>query len=331
MWLIDDSLEMPSTPDSSTKNGSSSRQGLSHIERKREQSRASTRRWRANEKLTLDGLRRQILGLETELKSKLAIAAPDKDRRMESLIAKKRFYMAQNIQLLEAIKLREMNLGRVSNLMERNIQASLFDDAFLLYMTRQTQDKLTSLNLRQGPEHVFNGIHCIALTSGQTMCYDLWKEYVGMDHCVMGDLAWVTYQDKSKFLSLDSRVVDHQLIRTVNANMLVITIKVWDSDTKQIVQRYLVLHRDRNHIQNLVTATVLNASLAPAPHAFFSESIKTSETSFVGSARGMISLKTGSPEEANAVVQAMLFAQCRFETYAKSGFLALPSTATAEQ
>ncbi|KAF0697700.1 Aste57867_11627 [Aphanomyces stellatus] len=311
-------------------------QELTLVERKREQSRASTRRWRANEQLTLEALRHEVAQLEAELKTKLeseTSRAPG-ERRMEVLMTKKRFYLAQNMQLQDALKRRQMNLVHFASLIQRNAQASLFDDAFLAYATKRTQETLRAMNLHHHREarldRVFNGIHCVTATTGSTMHYDLHKDYVGLNHVVMGDLVWAAYQDKAMYLSLEDRAVDHEKIRTVHANMVVLGIKLWTvTNPNHILQRYLVLHRECTSERYCVTVTFLTECLSPAPHALLYElftrieATKTTDMTIKSVMRGSYSMENGSIDEANAALEVNVFAQCRFETYLQAGQLAL--------
>ncbi|CAK4670800.1 hypothetical protein LEN26_011412 [Aphanomyces euteiches] len=297
-------------------------QEMSLIERKRAQSRASTRRWRANEQHTLDTLRQQVAELEAELKAKLSVNASTEavDRRMAKLMAKKRLYIAQNMQLQEALKVRGERLRHLATLMQRNTLSTLYDDAFLMYVTRQTQAKFESNDLRthfQGtPPRLLNGITCMAATFGHSMDYELQKDYHGVNHYAMGDLTWVAYQDKSMYTPLVDRLLDHQNIRSVNEDMVIIATKAWSfAQPNTTHQRFHILQRERGVDRYKVTVTTLNEDLSPAPHACLFEGIVFNQTSFAVRIRGRCCLKTASPEVANATVEAVVFAMCRFETY----------------
>ncbi|KAF0697696.1 Aste57867_11623 [Aphanomyces stellatus] len=92
---------------------------LNQLKRKREQSRESTRRWRANEQHMLDSLRHQVVQLEAQLKAKLEEKTTHGDQRMELLVVKTRFYVAQNMQLREALERRQMKAKELAQLVQR--------------------------------------------------------------------------------------------------------------------------------------------------------------------------------------------------------------------
>ncbi|ETV80126.1 hypothetical protein H257_06508 [Aphanomyces astaci] len=253
------------------------------IARRREQSRASIRRWRANEQVNrrllettvhhwdpklllqtiLDTLRQQVNDLEAELKGKLSVvgtgvhamisaSVEGHDYRLDQRLAKKRFFIAQNMQLQEALKMHMDNLNHVASLMSRvdplNTQATLYDDSFLLYITQQTQVKLRAMDLRRhfsGAEHNINGISCVAVSRG-------------------------AYQDRSMFLPLANRVADHKVVPTLNVAMTVIETTSWTlSNPNHLERRYLVVHRELSMSNEYtVTVTALSENLVPAPHAF---------------------------------------------------------------
>ncbi|KAF0697698.1 Aste57867_11625 [Aphanomyces stellatus] len=91
---------------------------LNQLKRKREQSRESTRRWRANEQHMLDSLRHQVAQLEAQLKAKLEEETTSGDRRMKMVMAKTRFYVAQNMQLQEAIARRQTTATELTQLVQ---------------------------------------------------------------------------------------------------------------------------------------------------------------------------------------------------------------------
>ncbi|KAF0697079.1 Aste57867_12186 [Aphanomyces stellatus] len=293
---------------------------LSQIQRKREQSRESTRRWRANEQQTLEALRHQEVQLEGELKTKLEDKTTSDDRRMDLLLAKKRFYVAQNMQLQESLKLRQIKLIQLTHLIQRNAMALLYDDAFLTHLTRQTHAKLGAIQFCDEVEPIahFGGIHCKMQTANQTMNYTMFKDHhTSLSHVDVGGLVWAALQDKAKFLSLVDRAVDHEKIRTVNSNMVVVGIKEWTvaATPNHIVQRYLILHREcvAEHSTS-VTITALTASMSVRPHAMQIEATNTADATLQIVVCGAYCLEHDSMAEAHAALERSVFAHCRFET-----------------
>ncbi|RHY95781.1 hypothetical protein DYB37_008048 [Aphanomyces astaci] len=269
------------------------------------------------------------------------------DHRMDQLLAKKRFFIAQNMQLQEALKMHMDNLNHVASLIHRSTQATLYDDSFLLYITRQTQVKFWAMDLRRhfsSAEHHINGISCVAVSRGALLDYDLRKTYHGLSHVMMVDLAWSMYQDRSMFLPLVNRVLDHKVVPTLNVDMTVIETTSWTlSNPNHHERRYLVVHRELSMSKEYtVTVTALSENLVPAPHAFWAT---PSGSSVAGSRRhshvsanmlvietaswtvekqqlqrylilqpeslanGTCSLKTGSPEETKATIEGMVHSQ----------------------
>ncbi|ETW09466.1 hypothetical protein, variant 3 [Aphanomyces invadans] len=293
------------------------------VERKRKQSRESTRRWRANEHNMLEALRNQVSQLERALQSKLSVGGSvmqgvSTDGRMEKLLATKRFYVAQNMRLLAAIKMRQEHASSIIG--QLRFQPSLQDDAFLLYMAYETQEKLKAMDLRsqfQGTVREINGISCIALTRGASMDYDMEKYYAGVNHLIMGDVAWAAYQEKAIFMPLVDRVIDHSVIRRVHDNMLVIQTTSWTVE-QELQHRFLILQRARTHETYSVTVTALNPSLTPAPHAFRFGASDITNRGFKSHVTGTCCLQTGSPDEAKVTIEGMVRAQCRLEAYVRA-------------
>ncbi|KAF0713994.1 Aste57867_4111 [Aphanomyces stellatus] len=84
---------------------------LNQLKRKREQSRESKRRWRANEQHMLDSLCHQVAQLKAKLEK-----ATSGDQRRELLVVKTRFYVAQNMQLREALERRPIKAKELAQL-----------------------------------------------------------------------------------------------------------------------------------------------------------------------------------------------------------------------
>ncbi|ETW09477.1 hypothetical protein, variant 15 [Aphanomyces invadans] len=271
----------------------------------------------------LEALRNQVSQLERALQSKLSVGGSvmqgvSTDGRMEKLLATKRFYVAQNMRLLAAIKMRQEHASSIIG--QLRFQPSLQDDAFLLYMAYETQEKLKAMDLRsqfQGTVREINGISCIALTRGASMDYDMEKYYAGVNHLIMGDVAWAAYQEKAIFMPLVDRVIDHSVIRRVHDNMLVIQTTSWTVE-QELQHRFLILQRARTHETYSVTVTALNPSLTPAPHAFRFGASDITNRGFKSHVTGTCCLQTGSPDEAKVTIEGMVRAQCRLEAYVRA-------------
>ncbi|KAF0697080.1 Aste57867_12187 [Aphanomyces stellatus] len=291
--------------------------------KKREQSRASTRRWRANQQLTLASLRQQVSHLEDELKQRMS-GDPRTlgGRRMELVEAKKRFLVVQNMQLDRALKVRQESFARYQITLQRHTLDLLYDNDFLVYWTKQTQGRLLALDSVHHPDRVFNGIHCMTHMSKHAMHYDLRKHYGGLDPVAMGDLVWASLQDKAMYMQLGERSVDHTIIRIVNQDMVVMGVKLWMvTHPNQIVQRYIILHRRRSGSTYLVTATALTDTLNPGPHALVYAGATATDamrSGFHSRIRGAFCLESGTIDQAKAAFEVIIFAQCRFETYVQA-------------
>ncbi|OQR85302.1 hypothetical protein THRCLA_10722 [Thraustotheca clavata] len=272
-------------------------------------------------------LRKEADQLESQLASKLyekttnTNSTSQNDRREDQLLAMKKYYVHENMQLRETLKSYEQMWENTGAFMSRigMVRPLFLDDAFVKLQVMRVKAALDPMNLRQYISQGKNiqGWDCVSWTQTNILVYDIEKYFPSLSMGVMADYLWHVYQDSATYVQLADLILDHQIVRRIGDNILVIWISTWLTSIQQAIPMYLILHREQRPTDYTMYVATLRPDLEPNPHTFLFHGEQT-PYGYKSTCRGMYCLTAGSTVDADMIVQQMIFCHCRFEALLKT-------------
>ncbi|KDO25823.1 hypothetical protein SPRG_08766 [Saprolegnia parasitica CBS 223.65] len=246
-------------------------------------------------------------------------AAPTSDGAADG---SKEYYVHENMQLRAAVQKYQALMNQTLLPLLRTVQPLVLDDAFVRGEIRRAKRLLDALDLRLRaslPSRQLHGWSCVTHTQSDAVAYDIQKRFQHVSLDVISNHIWHVYQDSAAYVQLGDLLLDHEVLRTIGDNVLVLRISTWLTSLQQAIPMYLVLYREVSSTSYTLYVATLRPDLTPSAHTFAFLGV-ASPDGYVSSCKGAYSLIAGSVVDADSILEQMIFSHCRFEALLKSSF-----------